>query len=78
MKIATFLDVSDVSEERSASIIKVKIVSDLGATISETSVLTGAIRRNIQEDDILQCLNYFPELITSAITTISSSVPRIL
>jgi hypothetical protein len=58
---------TDISEERSASIIRVTRIGELGTTLnrrtlrrntkelssSETSVLTRATRRNISEDDIL-------------------------
>jgi hypothetical protein len=46
---------TDVSEERSASIIKVERIGELGTTLhsSETSASTRATRRNIPEDGIL-------------------------
>jgi hypothetical protein len=52
---------TDVSEEHVASIVELRIIGDLGTrlaiTSSETSVLTRASRRNIQEDGILHSQN---------------------
>jgi hypothetical protein len=47
------LVITDVSEEHSASIIRVTRISELGTTLAVTSVLTRATPRNIQEDAIL-------------------------
>jgi hypothetical protein len=44
---------TDVSEELSASIIRVTRIGELG-TLAESSVHTRATRRNIPEDAILQ------------------------
>jgi hypothetical protein len=60
--------ITDVSEERSASIIRVTRIGELGTTLTvtsnrrtlrrnnsyESSVLARAIRRDIPEDGILQ------------------------
>jgi hypothetical protein len=48
---------TDVSEELSASFIRVIRICELetSASSSETSVLTRATRRNIAEDAILRC-----------------------
>jgi hypothetical protein len=43
---------TDVSDELSASIIRVTGISELGM-LAEMSVLTRATRRNVLEDDIL-------------------------
>jgi hypothetical protein len=51
---------TDVSEERIASIIRMTKIGELGTTLairsSETSVLTRATWRNIQEDGILHSI----------------------
>jgi hypothetical protein len=55
----------DVSEERSASIIKVTRICDPydgGDTFSETSILTRATVLNIPEDGIVRLL-HFPRLM---------------
>jgi hypothetical protein len=44
---------TDVSEERSATIIRVTRIGELGTKLALTSVLTIATRRNIPEDAIL-------------------------
>jgi hypothetical protein len=44
---------TDVSEELSASIIRVTRNGELGTTLAVTTALTRATRRNIQEDAIL-------------------------
>jgi hypothetical protein len=62
MKNAVFFDMlrlvvlvsTDVSNELSASIIRVTRIGELGTTLAVTSnALTRASRRNIQEDGIL-------------------------
>jgi hypothetical protein len=77
MKNGVFWDVTlcgsyrtDVSEELSASFIKVTRIGELGTTLmkealssSEESVLARATRRNIPEDIILQILNHIRRLM---------------
>jgi hypothetical protein len=53
---------TDASEELSASFTRVTRIGELGTTLdayssSETSVLTRATRRNVQEDTILHMLD---------------------
>jgi hypothetical protein len=49
------LVMTDVSEERNTSIIRVKRIRELGTTVAVTSVPTRATQRHITEHGYLQC-----------------------
>jgi hypothetical protein len=55
---------SEVSEERSASIIRVTTIGELGTMLAVTSnrCMQRTTRHNIQEDDIRQFANYYDML----------------
>jgi hypothetical protein len=51
---------TDVSEDPSASFIRVTKICELGTTLAATSVLTRATWRNIPEDTFLHNLDMIP------------------
>jgi hypothetical protein len=74
------LVITDVSEELSASFVRMTIIGELGTTLSfsETLVLTIDTRRNIPEDTILQILimleQWYSAVLVPAPTSVTASV----